>query len=352
MNNNNNAPIQKVEPIKTYTQPLPEVERVKPSITEKLKPGQVLDVLPVQPAGEFFIQRLTDRTYYVLANVYSLTVYVGDTGILLIDSPDTIPTEPLLAEIKKLTPLPVKALAYSHPHIDHIGGAERLKNALQQQGIELRIIGSANCAKEIERYKYSMFMPTEVIPNGRQTFEFDGQTFKFVTPGNWAHCGADSYIIPPDGVIQFVDYVYPAQLPMCDCSGAQNMTGYIEFLRYVAGEPDWQFANLGHANVGSRTDVERTLEYFKDLYTAMIGMWKGFDPVWLQQFKHDITGVFIRNIFDAGAEQLTMQVQEKWSRFPHWEVSRDHAEKVMWDVVLNYDHKRKIIPDFDPIPAP
>jgi len=120
----------------------------------------------------------------------------------------------------------------------------------------------------------------------------------------------------------------------------------------VAGEPDWQFANLGHGNVGSRTDVERTLEYFQDLYTAMMASWKGFNPMGLQRFKGEIPGVFIRNLFDHGAEQLAMQMKEKWSRFPHWEVSRDHAEKVMWDVVLNYDHKRKIIPDFDPIPAP
>lgn len=347
-----NAPIQTINPIKTYSQPVPEVERVKPSISEKLKPGQHIDVETITPPNEFFIQRLTDRTYYVLANVYSLTVYVGDSGVLLIDAPDNISADLLLAEIKQLTSLPVTTLVYSHAHIDHIGEAEHLKNLLKQDGIELRIIGSQNCAKEIKRYKYSMLMPTEIVPNGRQTFEFEGQTFKFVTPVDWAHCGADSYIITPDGVIQFVDFVYPAQLPMCDISGVQNMTGYIEFLRYVAGEPDWQFANLGHGNVGSRTDVERTLEYFQDLYTAMMASWKGFNPMGLQRFKGEIPGVFIRNLFDHGAEQLAMQMKEKWSRFPHWEVSRDHAEKVMWDVVLNYDHKRKIIPDFDPIPAP
>ena len=49
-------------------------------------------------------------------------------------------------------------------------------------------------------------------------------------------------------------------MPLHDYSGVQNMTGYIEFLRHVAGE-DWTLANTGHNNVSSPRDVLTFLDY-------------------------------------------------------------------------------------------
>ena len=48
-----------------------------------------------------------------------------------------------------------------------------------------------------------------------------------------------------------------------EVSVVQNLTEYLEFVRHIAGEPDWVYANLGHSNVGNSEDVMRTLEYFE-----------------------------------------------------------------------------------------
>jgi hypothetical protein len=167
------------------------------------------------------------------------------------------------------------------------------------------------------------------------------------------HCGADSCTITPDGVIHFVDFVHPGRLPMCNVSGVQNMTGYLEFLRRVAVEKDWTMANLGHANVGCMADVTRTLNYFRDLYDHWFEVLPPFSTQMLANGPQN-HGVLIRNFMDMAAEMVAKRAQGKWGHITHFEVARDHAEAVGWDFFLNYDFigNREVRPDFDPINAP
>ena len=158
---------------------------VAPSVTEKLQPGQRVDLANFTPPGEWFVQRLTDRSYWLLADAFCSTAYVGDEGVLLIDAPSLIDPEKLFATIGQFTDLPLTTLVYSHSHIDHNGGSFKLRNALQQQDLDLRIIASQACLREIKRYKNSLAMPSEVLPNGQATFKFEKWTFKQTTPVVW-----------------------------------------------------------------------------------------------------------------------------------------------------------------------
>jgi hypothetical protein len=136
-------------------------------------------------------------------------------------------------------------------------------------------------------------------------------------------------------------------------ASVQNMSGYLEFVRRVLGEPGWQFANLGHQGVGYREEIERTLEYFKDLYD---GWFERVGPTWsatqIQDVPHQNAAVFIRNMFDDHAETVATHVEAKWGHVPHFEVARDHAEAVATDLLLNYDYMTQsdVRPDFSPIP--
>ncbi len=345
-------PIQELGPVRTYNPELSGNVRVKPSINRKLKAGERLDVPYVTSTGVWTIQRLTERSYWVLVDQFAVTVFVGNKGTLVIDAPDVFDMVGFVEQVRKITPLPITTVVYSHPHVDHVGNSKKLSQVLKQENINLRIIASENAAREIKRYKNSILMPTEVITNGYSHFQFEDFTFKYVTPVDWAHTGADSYIVTPDGVLHVVDFFYPGRLPMADVSGAQNLTGWIEMCRRVAGDPDWQFASLGHANIAYREDVLMTLDYFKDLYTHAFDVFKGFRGEDFVHFAGQNTGVMIRNMFDGGAAQLAGMVAEKWSHLPQWEVARDHAEKVLWDVALNYNYHERTLPDFEAISPP
>jgi len=337
--------------VEVGTKPLPEIEFVKASLTEIIKPNQHVDCLPFPKPGDWYEQRLGERTYWVHALGFSFTVFVGEKGALLIDAPHFQDIPGLLAAVARITPLPVTTLVYSHSHLDHMGLGGRLKAVMKEKAIDLRVIASETCATELARYKNAECLPTETLPVGRQTFMFEQWEFRHITPVAWAHCGADSYTITPDKVIHFVDFVHPGRLPMCNVSGVQNMTGYLDFLRHVAGE-DWSIANLGHANVGCMADVTRTLDYFTDLYDHWFEVLPPFSPAMLSSGPQN-HGVFIRNFMDMAAQLVATRAQDKWGHITHFEVARDHAEAVSWDLFLNYDFltNPSVRPDFDPIKA-
>ena len=351
-------PLQQRMPIITYTDRIPG-DWVEPSTTKKLLPGQRVIHEPVEDVDKIIIQRLTDRTYWVWSNVYSLTMYVGDKGVLLIDAPDNFPIEKFLGEMKQVTALPVTALVYSHSHVDHVASGKTLYKLMQEQGIKLRVIASEAVTREIVAHKNMLMMPNEVVPDGHATFDFEGRTFKHTTPVNVAHTGADSYTITPDGVAHVVDFFYPGILPLAQTSGVKDMTGYIVFLRNLLGD-DWDFANLGHDNVGYKADLKLTLEYHKDLYDAAYRLWPGFGAEGLQAGRGQISGVLIRNLFDQITTAMAEEMRAKWSHLPHWEVAWDHATMVLWDFALNWDYegarksgdKARAVPDFSPIAPP
>ena len=338
----------------------PDEKYVEPSITEKLKPGNRVAVPDFGEQGKWYIQRLTDRTYWMICNGFATTAYVGDESVLLIDASNTLVPADMLAAIKKFTDLPVSTLVYSHMHTDHVGGSYRLQRALKKQNTDLRIVASASAAREITAHQNNAAPPTEIVSDGRSTFMFESFEFILATPIVAAHSAADSYVLTPDGVIMYVDFNYPGRVPLGYISSSYNITGWIDFLRHALGE-DWQFANLGHANIGYKRDIERTFAYLGDLYDAFMSE---IAPGWatgsaigesLQANGPGLTaGVFWGNYVDQSAEIMAKKVYPKWKHVAQSEVIRSHAYKVFEDSFLNYNPEENVVrPMFSPIkPVP
>jgi glyoxylase-like metal-dependent hydrolase (beta-lactamase superfamily II) len=340
-------------PLKATTVTAPGREFVPVSETQALQPGQMVDIEEF-PIGEIHIQKLTENSYWILHNLHSMTMYIGEDEVLLVDAAEALFAERLLKRIAKLTDKPVTTLVYTHPHLDHIVGAQNLIDAVAERGWPpLRIIGTDQFVRASKLYKQPIPQPTEVLETPVAFFEFDGKRFKVGTPVDVGHSTADSYILFPDKVITFIDYVYANRMPLHDYSGVQNMTGYITFLRHVAGE-DWLYANSGHNNISALKDVESTLQYTKDLYDAWFEVipdnW-GVPEYLRGKMKGDNIAVWLRNIFDRVAYGVAQKMEPKYGHIPQFELAIDHALKVHWDGFLHYDfqHHPEIRPDFTPI---
>ena len=352
--------LQRIEPVRA-TNPLhADLRYVEPSATRILGPDEYIHFKLFGATGEWFIQKLTERTYMFVSFVFAQTVFVGDEGVLVIDAPQSLHPERFFEALARVTDLPVTTLVYSHPHVDHTAGAKQLRDALRAQGRRLRIVASENCAREIRHYKNGSLYPTDIIANGRARFRFEKWSFQHVTPVHWAHTGADSYTITPDGVAHLVDFAKPGKLPLADVSGVQNMRGFIDIQRYLLGE-QWMFYNPGHLSIGYRSDVERTLAYFEDLYNLT------FDYVATQWSEEAMKArvepaiapdgseneaVIVRNYFDEITQHVAAKAALKWGQWQQFEVARDHVRPVAWDVFLNWDFTRhpEVRPDFGPIP--
>ncbi|NCF21186.1 MAG: MBL fold metallo-hydrolase [Haliea sp.] len=337
----------------SHNQELQDRERVELSETTALRRDQMVEISEY-PVGEINIQKLTDNSYWILHNLHAMTMYVGENEVLLVDAPEDLFVDRVLERIAAITPNPVTTFVYTHPHLDHIKGATSLVAAMEKSGQTPRIIGSDRLVEAMDRYQQQVPRPTEIVPAPGGHFEFDGKRFKLATPVDVAHSTADSYILFPDGVITFIDFVYANRMPLHDYSGVQNMTGYIEFLRHVAGE-EWIFANTGHSNVSSPRDVAAFLDYTKDLYDAWFEVipenW-GVPQYMRGKLKDDFIAVWLRNTFDKVAYEMAVKLEPKWGHYPQFELALDHALKVQWDGFLHYDFfdHPEIRPKFTPIP--
>ncbi len=331
--------VQRQGMIRNKTKPLAGTQIVAPSATDLFQPGNLLDHLPVT-LDRWIVQRLTQRDFWLYASVYSITVHIGDKGVLLIDCPPFMTAQGIQDQVAQLTPLPITTVVYSHPHADHIAATRQLIELSKNKGIELEIIATEKCLSELQRYREPCPLPTKVIPNGYSGFEFEGRPFKMVTPVVWAHCGGDSYTITPEGVAHFDDFVYPGALPLANISNLENWEGYITFLRCVAGD-DWHLANLGHNNIGCKADVLRTLDYFKDIFEATRDYYAtGWNPELFKKVPASIrknTAVMLKIAMDMQVKIIAKQLYPKWHHVPHWEVARCHIEHVITDYGMYYD---------------
>ncbi len=334
----------------------PDEDYVEASIVRMLKPGQRVAVPDFGEPGRWYVQRLTDRTYWMLCNAFASTVFVGDEGVLIIDASNTVVPEDMFSAIRRFTELPVKTLVYTHMHTDHVGGSIRLQQALKESGMNLRIITSASAAREIKAHQNNAAPPTEIIPDGRSAFMFEKFEFIMGTPIVAAHSAADSYILTPDGVIMYADFNYPGRVPLAYVSSSYNITGWIDFLRHVLGE-NWQFANLGHANIGYKQDIEKTFRYLGDLYdaynTEIAPTWATGSAIGDAVGKHGTgltAGVFWGNYVDQSAEIMARKVYPEWKHVAQSEMIRSHAYKVFEDSFLNYNPEIGVVkPQFSPI---
>ena len=333
-----------------------EDEFFGPSLTRQLPLGHRVAVPDFGEPGKWYVQRLTERSYWMICNAFASTVYVGEESVLVVDVSSSVNPSDMLMALRSFTELPVSTVVYSHPHTDHNAGAVRLQQLLTQQGVELRIVASESAAREISIHQNNIAPPTEIVPNGRTAFSFEGRDFILGTPVASAHSPADSYVLNPDGVITYVDFNYPGRLPLAYISSSHDITGWVNFLRHVLGE-DWDYAVLGHANVGYKRDIRQTFAYLEDLYdafnTLILPDWSTGKSIGeaVQKNGPGLTaGVFWGNYVEQSTETVAQAVYPRWKHLAHSEVIRSHAYKVFEDVFLNYNPEvQSVKPQFDPI---
>jgi cyclase len=196
---------------------------------------------------------------------------IGDNGVAVIDTfenPEA--AKQMLAEIRKLTKLPVKYVVNTHYHIDHVAGNRVFQEAgavvFAQRNVRswihtenLKFFG-----KEIKAEDKAMVeelgAPDAVYDSGLTLFLGSLRIAVHVFPG---HTGGDSVVFIPDAAVVFGgDLFWHATLPnLIDAQTA----AWIPTLDTIAAEAPSATFVPGHGDVGTATDVKIFREYLSDL---------------------------------------------------------------------------------------
>jgi glyoxylase-like metal-dependent hydrolase (beta-lactamase superfamily II) len=196
---------------------------------------------------------------------------VGDNGVLVIDSFENADAaQQLLAEIQKITELPVKFVINTHYHLDHVGG-----NAVFQQAGAV-VLAQRN-VREWVHTENLKFFGKEIKPEQRALVEqlsapdviYDSAveiylgTRRVQVMWRLGHTGGDSLVTIPDaGVIFCGDLFWRKTLPnLIDASTGPWMTT-LDVLSRSNAKGSYV---PGHGDVGNAADVAEFREYLANL---------------------------------------------------------------------------------------
>lgn len=241
---------------------------------------------------------------------------IGEDGVAVIDTfEDAKAAQQLLAEIQKLTKLPVKFVVNTHYHLDHVTGngvfAQSGAVIMAQENVRtwihtqnLKFFG-ANIKPEQKAWIDGLYAPDLVYASGVELFL---GSRKVIVRGYPGHTGGDSVVIIPDAQVVFCgDLFWKKTIPnMID--GTTDKWAATD--AQLASEfPQAKFVS-GHGEVGTADDVREFGAYITDLRSRMA------EPV-----KEGLTGDALVNAVLPGLKQK----YGDWGFFDHF-APRDIAD--------------------------
>jgi glyoxylase-like metal-dependent hydrolase (beta-lactamase superfamily II) len=202
-----------------------------------------------QLSDGFFDVKLTSVP--VAGNVYMIRrpdgfanvgVFIGEEGVLLVDSQFQPHSEDLVAEVRKLTDVEIRFLVNTHVHPDHIGG-----NApLEAEGVLIFAHDNMRVRMLERRLRFprgnGRFLaqaPAEARPfvtyNDRLTFHFNGEEVRVLLAPP-AHTDGDTFVhFPVSDVLHLGDVFRTTSYPIIDVYNGGTLAGTIEALDLAIG---------------------------------------------------------------------------------------------------------------------
>jgi len=198
---------------------------------------------------------------------------IGDDGVLVIDTfENEAAAKALLAEIRKLTKLPVKYVVNTHYHLDHVAGNAVFEQAgavvMAQRNVvgwihteNLKFFGK-NIKAEQKSMVEALAAPNILYDNGLSVLLGTREVLVQVFPG---HTGGDSVVMIPDAKVVFCgDLFWRATLPNLIDASTDKWMATLRGLQAHAPSSDIVYVP-GHGNPGDFHDVEAFRTYLDDL---------------------------------------------------------------------------------------
>jgi len=200
---------------------------------------------------------------------------VGSNGVVVVDTFEAVaPARDLLAEIRKITNLPIRFVVNTHYHLDHTGGnavfAQAGATILAQRNLRgwlrtenLKFFGP-NPKPEQKAMVEALVLPDETYNDAVDIYLGARQIQVRYMLG---HTGGDSVVIVPDANVVFAgDLVWQKHLPnLIDASTSD----WVKTLEQLLAEHSSGTFVSGHGDVATAADVRDFHDYLVTLREAI-----------------------------------------------------------------------------------
>jgi len=187
---------------------------------------------------QIHVEPVQHNIYMLVGAGGNTTVQVGPEGVLLVDTQFAPLAPKIMAEIRKLSPGPVRFIINTHVHPDHVGGnAAIAKLAGSDQALPLKIIAHENVLNRLTAPGQPRFpeegLPIDEYATPSKSLHFNGEAVVIYHEPN-AHTDGDSLVLfRGSDVISTGDIFTPGGYPFIDVERGGSVAGEIAALNHI-----------------------------------------------------------------------------------------------------------------------
>ncbi len=226
--------------------------------------------------SDFALQKIGDGVWAAVVNDEGKAggnagFVIGDDGVLVIDTfQDPEPASALLAEIRKITKLPIRFVVNTHYHLDHVNGNDVFAAAgaaiIAQRNARawirtenIKMIDPPVTAEKKLRVQ-SIALPNLVYDTALDLYLGARRVNVRYYPG---HTGGDSVVSVPDAHVVFCgDLLWKDHIPNLIDASTPQWIQTLDAMRKDYGESTWV---PGHGGIANAADIASFQKYLVDL---------------------------------------------------------------------------------------
>jgi cyclase len=246
--------------------------------------------LAQQSSGGIEILKVQGNVYLLTGAGSNVTVQVGDTGVLVVDTGVAETADQVVAAIRTLSDKPIQYIINTHMHPDHTGGNDTVRKAgltyvganvtgnLRDAGVGAQIYAHDNVLLRMSAPTGQRAdvpfgsWPTETFRSGRKQLFFNGEAVEVIHQPA-AHTDGDSLVFfRRSDVVATGDIFVTTSYPFIDVERGGSIQGEIDALNRileltVVGFQDegGTYIVPGHGRICDQPDL---LEY-RDMVTII-----------------------------------------------------------------------------------
>jgi len=237
---------------------------------------------PAQPRPQpapITVNQLKDGIYEVKGGSGANTgFFIGEKEVFVIDAKmDEESAKQMLAEIRKLTPNPIKYVILTHSDGDHVNGLTGFPQ-------EVIVIAHEQTKKDMDEAfkdpRQRLYLPSLTFSEKKELYS-GNKVIQLLHFGP-AHTSGDVVVYFPDEKVAFVgDLFFRGRDPLIHRQKNGSSFGLVETLKNILKLDAEIFAN-GHSETASRADIEsliKSIEEKQAKIKALIGEGKSLDEI-------------------------------------------------------------------------